>query len=87
LLDVPIARVKQVELASAQPATAKGDDQTVRAYFASGSGSLTFSLEKWSNKELSATSENFGAARFKPEAFSRIVFDLKSDPTARATTP
>ena len=87
LLDVPIARVKQVELAPTTPLTDKADDQTVRAYFTSGNGSLTFKLEQWTNAELSASSENFGAARFKPEAFSRIVFDLKGDQAARVNAP
>jgi hypothetical protein len=86
VLDVPVTRVKQVELASAPPAS-KTDEQTVRAYFTSGAGSLTFNLEKWTGDELSATSENFGTARFKPEAFSRIVFDLKGDPSARVNVP
>ena len=87
LLDVPIARVKQVELVPAAPLTNKADDQTVRAYFTSGSGSLTFTLEQWTNVEVTAASENFGAAKFKPEAFSRIVFDLKGDQAARVNAP
>ena len=83
VLDVPVTRVKQVELASAQPSGAKSNEQTVRAYFTSGAGSLRFNLVKWTIVELSATSENFGTASFKPAAFSRIVFDLKGDRNTR----
>jgi hypothetical protein len=87
ILDVPVTRVKQVELASAQPSGTKAGEQAVRAYFTSGNGSLTFSLEKWTDAEMSATSENFGSAKFKPEAFSRIVFDVKGDEAARVNAP
>ncbi|MGZ8901115.1 MAG: hypothetical protein ACXW3Z_13560 [Limisphaerales bacterium] len=83
VLDVPVTRVKQVELASA-PLESEPTPQTVRAYFHSGQESLTFDLEKWTTDELTVSSKNFGSAIFKPHAFSRIVFDLNSD---RATAP
>ena len=86
VLDVPLARVKQVELASA-PAEVKSTPQTVRAFFASGLGSLTFDLENWSTNELAGSSANFGAAKFKPNAFSRILFDLSSEPPAQKKGP
>jgi hypothetical protein len=86
VLDVPVTRVKQVELASA-PLELKPNAQTVRAYFSSGNGSLTFALEKWTREELIVSSENFGAAKFKPEAFSRIVFDLNSERPVPAKAP
>jgi len=53
---------------------------TVRAFFNSGSGTLTFNLRKWTTDELNAESANFGSANFKPTAFSRLVFDLSSTP-------
>jgi hypothetical protein len=52
----------------------------VRAYFTSGNGSITFDLEKWADGEIAARSESFGSAKIKPEAFSRVVFDLATPP-------
>mgnify|MGYP003575036949 CR=1 FL=1 len=86
-LDIPITRVKQVEIASDSPAIPKITPQTVRAFFNSGLGSLTFDLDKWTEEELGATSKNFGTATFKPDAFSRILFDLNDHspaPSSRA---
>lgn len=77
-LDIPIGRVKQVELASPGATPPPAGERTVRAFFAAGPGSLTFKLEQWSREELLATSQNFGSAKFKPNAFSRILFDLTS---------
>jgi hypothetical protein len=79
-LDIPITRVKQIELSGEKPAplTHQPSSFPVRAYFASGLGSLTFNLEKWTADELSASSPSFGSAKFKPNAFSRILFDLSS---------
>lgn len=79
VLDVPVSRVKQVELVSAGGQGQKPNEQTVRAYFASGNGSLTFNLEKWTKEEIAASSETFGTAKLKPEAFSRVVFDLNRE--------
>ena len=86
VLDVPITRVKQVELASV-PLQTKPTAQTVRAYFSSGAGSVTFDLDRWTSEELSGSSENFGSAKFNPQAFSRIVFDLSSERVAPAQAP
>jgi hypothetical protein len=83
VLEVPVARVKQVELASLA-SNVKVKPQTVRGYFSTGPGSLTFNLDRWTPEEISASSENFGAAAIKPEAFSRIVFDVSSDPVSGA---
>ncbi|HEX7862402.1 MAG TPA: hypothetical protein VF773_18840 [Verrucomicrobiae bacterium] len=76
VLDVPITRVKQVELMNADPVKAKTSPQSVRAYFTSGTGSLTFDLERWADGAIAARSDNFGFANIKPEAFSRVLFDL-----------
>ncbi|HEV8543023.1 MAG TPA: hypothetical protein VGR78_11575 [Verrucomicrobiae bacterium] len=75
-LEVPVSRVKQVELASPPAKVGALKPNTVRAYFASGNGSVTFDLRKWTTDEVAASSENFGSATFKPNAFSRILFDL-----------
>jgi hypothetical protein len=85
VLDVPVTRVKQVELSSAPPALAtKAKPFTVRAFFATGMGSLTFDLEKWTTEEIAVSSESFGTAKLKPQAFSRVVFDLKDEAESKA---
>jgi hypothetical protein len=81
-LDVPLTRVKQVELASQKALTPPANTNTVRAYFNAGFGSLTFDLRKWTSDELKAESANFGSANFKPNAFSRLVFDLNANAEA-----
>jgi hypothetical protein len=82
-LDVPITRVKQVELASPKALMPPTNTNTVRAYFNAGFGSLTFDLQKWTADELKAESGNFGSAIFKPNAFSRLLFDLNAATESR----
>ena len=77
-LDVPITRVKQVEIVNPKTSAPVINTNTVRAFFGSGAGSLTFDLQKWNPGGLSAESPNFGRANFKPNAFSRLVFDLNT---------
>jgi hypothetical protein len=79
-LDIPISRVKQIELSSPAAKRDEVTPKTVRAYFAGGLGTLTFNLEKWTPDELVASSPSFGSAKFKPNAFSKILFDLESAP-------
>ncbi len=80
VLDVPMTRVKQVEIASQKALNPPVSTNTVRAFFNSGAGSLTFDLQKWAPDELKAASTNFGSATFKPAAFSRLLFDLSANP-------
>lgn len=81
VLDVPVTRVKQVELATPVQRP-KPEARTVRAYFSSGVGSLTFNLDQWTPEEITASSDSFGAVKIKPAAFSRILFDVNSEPVA-----
>ena len=74
-LEIPMNRVKQVELAAAKPAQPQPGPQTVRAHFASA-GSVTFQIQKWTPEGLVAQSDNFGTVTFHPDAFNRIQFDL-----------
>ena len=76
-LDIPMSRVKQIEFAGNNPPK-KNSTNLVRAFFTNG-GSLTFELQKWTPDALLAKSENFGTITFKPNAFSRILFDLDAD--------
>jgi hypothetical protein len=86
-LDIPISRVKQIELSSPPGAIPQVTPQTVRAFFASGLGSLTFNLEKWTTDELTASAPSFGSVKFKPNAFSRILFDFSSAPAPASGAP
>jgi hypothetical protein len=72
-----MSRVKQIEFAG-NNAPKKNSTNLVRAFFTNG-GSLTFELQKWTPDALLAKSENFGTVTFKPNAFSRILFDLDAD--------
>ena len=77
LLDIPMSRVKQIEFAG-RSMSPTNSPNVVRAFLTSG-GSITFELQKWSPEGLLAKSENFGTVTFKPEAFSRLLFDLSKD--------
>lgn len=81
VLDVPITRVKQVEIANAQAPPPAIRTNTVRGFFGSGSGSMTFDLQQWSAEGLKAESANFGKANFKANAFARLLFDLNTTST------
>jgi hypothetical protein len=80
VLDVPLTRVKQIELAAAKPAPVQVVPATVRAVFSSGAGSLTFDLEKWSAEGMTGTNAHLGALKLDPAAFSKLVFDLGQSP-------
>lgn len=86
VLDVPLARVKQIELAAAARSdNLRPNPATVRAHFASGNGSLTFDLEQWSAESLTGTNAQLGVLKLDPKAFSRLVFNLEDqrEPAAR----
>ena len=76
-LEIPMLRVKQVELAAAKSEQTQPGPNSVRAHFAA-TGSVTFEIEKWTPEGLVVRSENFGPATFNPDAFARIEFDLNS---------
>ena len=73
VVEVPLDRVAQVDFATAhaQPTPFQAGD--LRVYF-TGRGSLTFTLESWTEQGVRGRSRNFGQAEFSPRAFSRIVF-------------
>ena len=72
-MDIPMDRVGQVDFATDRAQTAPVQAGDIRVFFA-GRGSLTFTLESWTEKSVRASSANFGKAEFVPRAFSRIVF-------------
>lgn len=83
-LDVPINRVKLVELAGMRSEFPRNDQSNVRASFRGG-GSVTFQLEKWDDQQVIGNSPNFGKAVFNPAAFERIQF-LEPAPKSTAST-
>jgi hypothetical protein len=83
VLDVPLARVKQLEFAAAKSESIKPTPATVRAHFASGAGSLTFDLDQWSAEALTGTNVHLGTLKLDPNAFSRLVFDLNAQAAAQ----
>ena len=72
-VEIPLDRVAQVDFATdrSPPASVQAGD--IRVFFVNR-GSLTFTLESWTEKGVRASSANFGKAEFAPRAFSRIVF-------------
>ena len=72
-IEIPMDRVAQVDFATDRAQTAPLQAGDIRVFFA-GRGSLTFTLESWTEKGVRVNSVNFGKAEFAPRAFSRIVF-------------
>ena len=77
-LEIPWARVKEIELGGKLAARAKQQPGDVRAYFARR-GMMTFQLERWDNQRVVANHPNFGKATFDPAAFLRLEFNLRTD--------
>lgn len=83
-LEVPVNRVKLVELAGMRAEFPRNDQANVRASFRGG-GSVTFQLEKWDEQQVIGHSPNFGKVTFNPAAFERIQFlEASPKPTAGA---
>jgi hypothetical protein len=78
-LNIPLERVEEVDMAAAQATQAPQSPADVRATFAEG-GTVTMQLTQWDDKSCAATSANFTKANFNPVAFSRILFNLTSQP-------
>ncbi|MGV3773736.1 MAG: hypothetical protein ACO1QB_12600 [Verrucomicrobiales bacterium] len=75
-LDVPLNRVKQIEIAGEKLNPKPELSRTIRAYFGREGGSVTFALESWDNAAVIAQSPFFGKSTFKTQAFQRIMFDI-----------
>lgn len=84
VLDVPLERVKQIEMAAAKAETNRTLNGSVRAHFANGTGSLTFDLEKWTDDQANGASTHLGPLTLNPKAFSKIVFGEPEVPAAPA---
>jgi hypothetical protein len=81
LLQIPLQRVTQINFAAAPVAAAPGGPWDVRAHFPRG-GSLSFQLEKWSDKEVSGRSAIFGPIAFQPGQIRQLEFNLDHAKTA-----
>jgi hypothetical protein len=87
LLDVPLERVTQMDLAEAKVPVESPSPWRVRAHFPGG-GSLSFQLEKWNDKAVSGQSALFGSLAFQPDAIREMEFNLnrpKEDGVVAAT--
>jgi hypothetical protein len=73
-IDIPLGRIKQIELAGQKSERAPDNPSQVRAYWENG-GSLTFLLEEWDKQHVIANSPNFGRMTFHPSAFARVRFN------------
>jgi hypothetical protein len=83
LLQIPLGRVTQINFAATPaPAPARGP-WVVRAHFPGG-GSLSFQLQKWSDKGVSGQSAIFGSLAFQPGQIRQLEFNLDR---ARAAAP
>jgi hypothetical protein len=79
-LDIPLNRVKQVELTGQKLDRPPRDPASVRAVFDRG-GVVTFQIEKWEAGKVFASSPQFGRLVFQADAFSRL--ELQPRPTAK----
>ncbi|NBV20725.1 MAG: hypothetical protein EBS05_01835 [Proteobacteria bacterium] len=73
-VEVPLARIAQVDFATEKNQPVPAQAGAARIYFA-GRGRLTLALEGWTEKTVTARSGSFGRTDFAPQAFSRIVFE------------
>jgi hypothetical protein len=75
-LDVPLTRVKQIEIAGPKVNPRPLLTRAIKAFFGREGGAVTFELESWDSTSVIAQSVFFGKTTFKTEAFYRILFDL-----------
>ena len=81
-LPIPLDRIEQISMASATAGKIKSNAADVRAYFID-QGCVTMELESWDEKQITATSPDFGKAVFSPGAFQRLQFN----PGAQTISP
>lgn len=74
-LKLPVSRLKTIALKPVEREEAILRNGDVRAWFADGSR-VVFRLDAASPDGLQGSSQNFGTATFKPDAFNRIEFNL-----------
>ena len=72
---IPVAVLKSMALKPAELERCKRENGDVRAWFSDGN-SLVFRLERFNEKTISGSNQNFGTAEFQTAAFSRIEFNI-----------
>jgi hypothetical protein len=74
-LEIPLSRVKQIEMAGRKTVRPKAEAGDVRAFFHNGA-SVTFRLAQWDERGVVGASPSFGQATFNPLAFARVQFNV-----------
>ncbi len=74
-LNIPLQRVTQIDFAATNALDESSGPWEVRAHFPGG-GSLSFQLEKWSDKLISGKSSIFGSLAFQTRAIREMEFNL-----------
>jgi len=72
-LDIPIDRIKVLQMAGQKMERPPDNTSTVRATFRRG-GSLTLRLEKWDQQEVVGSHPSLGKLVMNPAAFERVQF-------------
>jgi len=86
-VEIPVERVAQIDMAGERAEQAKRNAGDVRFFF-SGRGSVTLSLERWDNQQMTGNSPNFGKLKFATDAFHAIQFNpYREKPAADPATP
>lgn len=75
VLEIPLARVTQLNFAGTNVLSEPSGPWVVRAHFPGG-GSISFHLEKWDDKTVFGTSALFGTLAFQPGAIREMEFNL-----------
>jgi hypothetical protein len=86
MLEIPLSRVKQVEMAAKPAESALPPKNFVRAFFKRG-GFVTFELDSWENNRVSGVSAKLGPISIDSAAFSRVEVDLKAFQEQAAQRP
>ena len=74
-IKLPVARIRTVALKKVDPERCIRRNGDIRAWFADGN-SIVFRLDQVGDGTLTGSSQNFGKATFKTNAFSRIEFNI-----------
>jgi hypothetical protein len=74
-LEIPLARVTEMDFAESRSAAEPPGRWVVRAHFPGG-GSLSFQLEKWDEETIAGQSAIFGPLAFQSAAVREIEFNL-----------
>lgn len=88
-LEIPLERVVEIDFAADGIKNKAVGGNDVRLYFADR-GQLTMQVERWNDLQVVGVSPNFGKAKFIPNAFSSIQFNLneqKLDVDSPVTMP